>query len=464
MKYAFVACALLLACGCTTEPQVFLRDSDGRLIGPIPLKPGAFVPADYGSYMIDEPRPGELDILSRLEATVLPAVAFSNAPLAEVEQILYAVQRQTVGDRAVPVHFDASSLTLQTNAVPSASGAVAATEPNGVTFSAKYIALSQTLRILGHLTGLTYRDIRNGTVTLRRGRPADCLPGVTGVPDPVDRQVTERFQQEIDSVRRMLAGFRTPEHLSLGKSDQRRFVGEFDTMSFFRVFTSISMQDGYVLDYVQTQWGMGSGPQLYTRQTTVGPYARPVELAARDTMLKSNAVAAASVQFDHWREVVLSAGDCGESEAAMLALCRELTHITLDGSGDEYLAHVVIPDRPIAYLECVALYLLGEQFYLGWHAGYNDTRIVCTRTALAQLLSEPDVSATLNEDDRFVLSSIDPTPSMRELGDAVHLSLVTFSKWGGLTRRRYVITRRFPHALTVGAADSLWEHICGGDF
>ncbi len=95
---------------------------------------------------------------------------------------------------------------------------------------------------------------------------------------------------------------------------------------FVEVLTHLSMEPGYVLDYVYTFDGMGGYPTLFARPVDSPPYLS-------------------------WADVPEHA--------------------------EEYLDHVMVDDTPEGYLQYVMFSQNAEQFYLYWHSGYNDRGIVC---------------------------------------------------------------------------------------
>ena len=126
---------------------------------------------------------------------------------------------------------------------------------------------------------------------------------------------------------------------------------EFDVMQYFTVLDHLSMQPGYILDYVYHYDGMGGSPILYARPAGQSPYATESEMTA--------------------------AGDI-----------------------PNYLDFIQTDDTPESYFQFVLLTLMGNQFYKFWHSNYNDVRIVCEK------IDVNDIVTSL--DGRFRLPDIDP--------------------------------------------------------
>jgi hypothetical protein len=107
------------------------------------------------------------------------------------------------------------------------------------------------------------------------------------------------------------------------------------------------MQAGYDLDYVYHQDGMGGYPLLYARPADQEPYTTEADYLA----------AAADQQ--------------------------------------EYLAFVLPQDNPEGYFEYAAFAMVANQFYLDWHANYNDA-VLCAKR-MRKSSSEKDA---FTSDDR----------------------------------------------------------------
>lgn len=192
--------------------------------------------------------------------------------------------------------------------------------------------------------------------------------------------------------------------------------GEFDVSAYFEAFAHISMEEGYELDYVYQVNELGSYPFLYAHPVDQAPY------------LSMNDVPA-SVEF-----------------------------------GD-FLDHVSIDDTEQGYFEFVAMSVMAGQFYLEWHANYNDTEIVC---------SDDDVDSIIKDlkDGNFGIpfdaSQQVKAQTMRDIEPLVKLTdktavveIVTFTKWGGFYRQTYTINRSFPHTILDVKSEIVVEYDCG---
>jgi len=221
----------------------------------------------------------------------------------------------------------------------------------------------------------------------------------------------------VDGLMAVTGNLEVPEHLvqegALKRGD------EFDAQTYFTVLDSLSMEPGYVLDYVYRFEGIGGNPVLYARPESQAPFAAYEDLAAAQS----------------------------DPENTFLR------HVQIDST----------PGHPEGFLQFVALEITGEQFYLYWHALYNDALILCTRDAMEKVLITLDGSfgAAMSEADKERMRAVDPEPWVSAGDGSVQVRVVTFSKWGGLVERIYTITQAFPHLILRVQTTPLVEYDCG---
>ena len=106
---------------------------------------------------------------------------------------------------------------------------------------------------------------------------------------------------------------------------------------------------------------------------------------------------------------------------------------------------------PEGYYQFVVLALLGDQFYLSWHANYNDTKVMCDVSDNKYVNEDikgynlPDSSLPQNLLDAS--QKVDHTPLVFMGDKTVKVCLVTFSKWGGYVDRIYTMGKQNPNVL-----------------
>jgi hypothetical protein len=192
---------------------------------------------------------------------------------------------------------------------------------------------------------------------------------------------------------------------------------EFDPNQYFTVFSHLSMEAGYVLDFVYTYDGMGGYPTLYARSTDLQPF--------------------------------LSLED-------------------VPSGMDYYLNHVQVEDTPEGYLQYAILASTAEQFYLSWHANYNDQEIVCSSEALkiiVKTLGKGDFGypiSLVEKAQALAIKSIEPVITLSE--ETVTVQMVTFTHWGGFYRQTFTLDRSFPHFILDVQQEQLAPYNCGISF
>jgi hypothetical protein len=217
----------------------------------------------------------------------------------------------------------------------------------------------------------------------------------------------------VADLRALTADLEIPE--TLRSDNPVKTGGEFDVMKYFSVLDHLSIQPGYVLDYVYHFDGMGGYPVLYARLASQPPYVTEADLPP-------------------------------------------------GGSRTSYLDFIQTDDTPESYFQFVALAMMGGQFYLFWHAGYKDSQIVCDKAAVNRIVS------SLNGDFGYrislaswvkalLLQNIGPSVVLGE--NTVQVRLVTFTNWGGFYEETYTLSKPAPHTITDVQQKNIVPYDCG---
>jgi hypothetical protein len=216
----------------------------------------------------------------------------------------------------------------------------------------------------------------------------------------------------VDGLRALTAGLEIPENLLIETAVKTGT--EFDPNAYFDVLTHLSMQPGYVLDFVYTYDWMGGYPTLLARPEDEAP-------------------------FLEWSDVPEEARN--------------------------YLDHIVVDGTPEGFLQFALLELLGQQFYLFWHANYNDWAIVCNRANVRTIvdgLSADDFGLPMPLADRLKALSLRGLEPVVEIGaQTVEIRFVAFTSWGGFIEFRYEILGAFPHTIQNVNQNVLVPYECG---
>ena len=117
------------------------------------------------------------------------------------------------------------------------------------------------------------------------------------------------------------------------------------------------------------------------------------------------------------------------------------------------------------YFDYVVMDMMANQFYLFWHANYNDTQIVCNRQQLYDIVAQVSTGDFGNSMDPAQQSKArtlrNIVPVVYLTGDVAIVELVTFTKWGGFYRQTYTISREVPHTILDAKQENILPYDCG---
>jgi hypothetical protein len=237
-------------------------------------------------------------------------------------------------------------------------------------------------------------------------------PGTPASPTSSAIPLSETCRATVSGLVALTGGLTTPDHLQ--QENAVRTADDFDANEYFSVLDHLAMQDGYTLDYVYAYEFIGGRPILYARRSDQPPYQ--------------------------------TIADYGRAEG---------------DSPSSYLDRVVIDGTPEGFLQFATLDILGEQFYLVWHANYNDTRILCDSTDVTDILDSEMFGQSLPEDVAAQARDLKVEPVV-ELGEeSAQVQIVVFTKWGGFLRATYTIGQDFPHQVLNVEVETLVAYDCG---
>lgn len=199
-------------------------------------------------------------------------------------------------------------------------------------------------------------------------------------------------------------------------ADPAKQGGEFDPNRYFEAFPALSIRSGYTLDWVYHQDGMGGYPVLYARPVSQPPYVTESEYRAA-------------------------------------------------GEHADYLQFIVPEDSPRGFFDYAALAMTANQFYLDWHANYNDWRILCDSRDVEQLIGSLQIGSPpgrpmTSQQQQAARDIQDPEPAVALDEHAATVSMLVFTKWGGFFRRTVTISRA-DHTIIDEQDRLLVEYDCG---
>lgn len=192
--------------------------------------------------------------------------------------------------------------------------------------------------------------------------------------------------------------------------------GEFDANDYFNATPNLSMQEGYVLDYIYGLDSLGSFPTLVARPADLPPYKSSKDLP-------------------------------------------------VDSEFTDYWKYMEVNDNEQGYFEYASFLLLADQFYLVWHANYNDLGIVCNRETVDAIVANTNDGGFGVEFDRAQMKQIKALQNIEplvKLTDTIAIvELVVFSNWGGFYRMTYTISRSSPHEVIDRQEENIIPYDCG---
>lgn len=221
------------------------------------------------------------------------------------------------------------------------------------------------------------------------------------------------YQASVDGVQALHAGQTIPDHFL--QPGAVRTGEEFDPNRYFGVLTHISMETGYTLDYVYRIDDFAGLPILYARSTT------------------------------------------SERYPTSDSLYKDLQGVKID----DYLAKVQTDGSEAGFFELALLRRMGGEFYLWWHAAYNDAVIVCTTSGLDQIFSSLGESTPVPTDIQNKARKLSLAPRVTIHSTSVDVDLVYFSKSTGFVGLHTTLSRTFPHQVLDEKSEVLLKYDFG---
>jgi len=224
----------------------------------------------------------------------------------------------------------------------------------------------------------------------------------------------------VDGMEALIGDLVTPDYFideAMSGNEVAKTGTEFDVMEYFTVLDHLSMQEGYVLDYVYRGDSMGGLPVLYARLEDQEPYSVFSEFAEAQ----------------------------GESTTS-------------------YLDSVEFDGTPDGYFQFVILDVMASQFYLFWHANYNDYQIVCDAEDVEAIIADAgdgDMGLPMSEEAQEAARQLQVEPVVTWTPDVAQVEVVLFTRWGGFARWTFTISREFPHTIQDITSETLVEYDCG---
>jgi hypothetical protein len=172
----------------------------------------------------------------------------------------------------------------------------------------------------------------------------------------------------------------------------------FDPNEYFTVLGHLAPEHGRVLDYVYFAPGGDGLPKVYARQEGERPFATYSEYKNAEV--------------------------------------------------EEYLSFIQVDGTAEGFFELALLSIMGEQFYLSWHAEYNDWEVVSSQERLEAIIEWLNEEYhPLTEEQVEDIKRLEVAPRVEFEADKVRVRTLVFTKWGGFYERIFTIDRDFPHQV-----------------
>lgn len=232
---------------------------------------------------------------------------------------------------------------------------------------------------------------------------------------------TEAWQETVDEIRTMTRGQKIPSHFIDPEKPATEDV--FDPNQLLAPLDHLRLKPGYTLDFVYRYDGMGGRPILYAREESVPPYA----------------------SLEDYQNVLG----------------------TDDVPYDAHLAFIESDGTPEGYFQWVLMRMMGGQFYLYWHSGYDDDEIIASKAYLESLvdqMSSTEFGVPFSSSQKNQALKIDPAPVVTIEDDQVIVRVVYFTRWGGFYESITTLTPAAPHIVIDTETNQLLEYECGVQF
>lgn len=262
--------------------------------------------------------------------------------------------------------------------------------------------------------------------------PTDTLPIPSSTPSPGGIEgerilMGSECLRSISSLREYQASFELPEELYQETGVELPIENGIDVSQYFSYLDHLNMEDGYSLGYVYFADIVGGRPLVYAH-----PSSQPA--------------------YSTYEEFSQAIGGNSSDQYSFSPLENAF----------EYLTHIRNDDSPEGFFQLAALSLMGDQFYLFWHALYHDEVILCG-VGDVELIREAigSIGSDVSEEVLQAASALDLEPFVILGDEAAVVRFAYFTKWGGVEEAFLTINRSFPHEILDVDVNPLVEYDCG---
>jgi hypothetical protein len=249
-------------------------------------------------------------------------------------------------------------------------------------------------------------------------------------PDSYTISLHDECRKIVDGTYLLRKDLVLPEKFSSETPFRKDF--DFDPNQYFQIFTHLSVEENYTLDYIYYKDWLGGLPLIYARETNFPPFQSFIELLAS------------------YGEDISDTG---------LIVYTNLPH------QHEFMDKIQIDKTPESYFEFNVFSFLSGQFYL-WQRGlYNDEKILCDASDIKYL--HDDVRSyrlELPQKLEVLIKQLDLSPSATINESTISIGYFTFTKWSGLYEEKVVIDKENPMHILDYSYKHLFEYYSGIEF
>lgn len=179
--------------------------------------------------------------------------------------------------------------------------------------------------------------------------------------------------------------------------------GGYDPNEFLAVFPRLGIASGQVLDFVYDYQELGGHPILYARSSGQPAFSSHAE-------------------FKKVYPRYYFIGDKSRYDPA-------------------YLDSIVADGTPDGFLQLAIMVLIGEQFYIHWHAVYSIFLPILDQQTF------DDVLGAYKKEEAEKGRKIDFRPRVTLEGNHARVEYLVFNEWTGIKRVTWTVNCAFPHRL-----------------
>lgn len=237
----------------------------------------------------------------------------------------------------------------------------------------------------------------------------------------------EQCRKIVDGLYELRKDLAFPEKFSTEEPTRNDFG--FDPNQYFQIFTHLSLEDNYVLDYIYYKNRLGGLPLIYARETK-------------------------SLPFQTFNELLASYGE--DLSDTGLIVYTNLPHQF------DFIDKIQIDNTPESFFEFAIFPFQSGQFYL-WERGlYRDEKVLCDSSDIKYLIEDakkynlelPQILLKMIEE-----TTVSPIAIINE--DKIAISYFIFTKWIGLYQEKIIFDKKDPMHIIDLSRTTWFEYHSG---